>query len=233
LGLKDRVYQITPEIEHFSLFSQNMPKTRKQKSSKDNKTPEKTPKPSKPLAVPNSAVNHVTKIKIKGFVHPDDADSIPASDDEVVIVPAPEVVIDVSGYTYTLQKCCMLGEVAIWEDTEFHKLNEFSYRQFDTMAIRKLDRAVLDSKTNFEWVSGQVTLCAKNIAVKNQLKINVEDDICWKKVEQGIERWMKEKKTEIVVKLLVQYRKVSKDNDESSDGEGPPSKKVFNIKGLF
>ena len=210
-----------------------MPKTRKQKSSKDNETSKSTSKSPKPSSASNSAVSHVTKIKIKGFIHPDDADSILVSDDEVVTIPASEVVVDVSQITYTLQKCCMLGEVAIWEDTEFHKLDEFSYRQFDTIAIRKLDRAVLDSKTNFEWVSGQVTLCAKGIAVKNQLKINIEDDICWKKVEQGIERWMKEKKMEIVVKLFIQYRKTSKRDDESSDEEGPLLKKIFNFKGLF
>ena len=90
-----------------------MPKTRKQKSSKDNETSKNTSKSSKPPSASNSAVSHVTKIKIKGFVHPDDADSILVSDIEEVAVPASEVVMDVSQTTYTLQKCCMLGEVAI------------------------------------------------------------------------------------------------------------------------
>jgi hypothetical protein len=78
-------------------------------------------------------------------------------------------------------------------------------------------------------MSGMATLCAKSIAIKNQLKIMVEDTEGWKKVEQGIERWMREKKTEIVVNLVLQYKKIARDNDESSEDESPPLKKVFLI----
>jgi hypothetical protein len=45
-------------------------------------------------------------------------------------------------------------------------------------------------------------------------------------VEQGIERWMREKSV-VVVNLILQYKKIASDNDGSSEDEGPPLNKVF------
>jgi hypothetical protein len=40
-------------------------------------------------------------------------------------------------------------------------------------------------------------------------------------VEQGIEHWMREKKPVVVVNLILQYKKIARDNDGSSEDEGP------------
>jgi hypothetical protein len=40
---------------------------------------------------------------------------------------------------------------------------------------------------------------------------------------------MREKKMQIVVNLIHQYKKIARDSDGSSEDEGPPLKKVFPI----
>jgi len=73
---------------------------------------------------------------------------------------------DISLETYTLYKSVMLGDITVVGNTDFLKHKEFDYRQFETQAIRKLDKAVLDDKHGFEYISGSPLIGAKNISVK-------------------------------------------------------------------
>jgi hypothetical protein len=207
---------------HFLI--QNMPKQAKERSKRKATSSINRMVPAKPTSIPKTTV---TRIKVKKFVHPDDIDKSSSPEQEEIVVPTPEPILDVSTLDHTLRTSCPLDETPVLEDTTYYKLTEFAYHPFHVMTSKKVERAAVQQKTEFEWMSGMATLCAKSIAIKNQLKIPVEDTEGWKKVEQRIERWMREKKTEIIVNLVLQYKKVAGDNDNSSEDEGPPLKKVF------
>ena len=133
---------------------------------------------------------------------------------------------DITLETYTLQKMVMLGDVVVIEDTDFLKHNEFDYRQFETLTIRKLDKSVSDPTRSFEFVSGSATISAKNVPARLSLVMTVEDVFGWTKVEKGIERWMMENKKEITIKLAIVYKKTGESDSETSDDEKPVKKKV-------
>ena len=149
-------------------------------------------------------------------------------DDSELESPAPvlERVKDVSGEIFVLQKSCMLGTKAVIEDSDFVRLGEFSFRQFETSAIRKLTNASEEAKTTFEWMSGKAVISSKSIRIADNLSIEVEDENGWRKVEKGVEHWMLQNKKEIIVKLTILYRKTGGTNAESSDDETIPNKKV-------
>jgi len=140
--------------------------------------------------------------------------------------PVPAWVMDVSNEIFVLQKSCMLGSVAIVEDSDFVRLGEFSFQHFKTSTIRKLTKATAEGKTTFEWLSGKAVISSKSVRVSDSLSIEVEDENGWRKVEKGVERWMLQSKKEIVVKLTILYRKIGGMNAESSDDDSPSSKKV-------
>jgi hypothetical protein len=203
-----------------------MPKKGSRKSKRNAPSTTSQMASAKPKSIPKTTV---TKIKIKKFVHPDDIDKNSSPEQEETVISTPEPILDVSTLDYTLRFSCRLGETPVFEDTTFYKLAEFAYQPFAAMVNKKIERAAVELKTEFEWMSGMATLCAKSIAIKNQLRIIVDDTEGWKKVEQGIERWMREKKTEIIVNLVHQYKMIAGDDDGSSENEGPPLKKVFPI----
>ena len=140
--------------------------------------------------------------------------------------PVPAWVKDVSNEIFVLQKSCMLGTTAIVEDSDFVRLGEFSFRQFETSAIRKLTKASDEAKTTFEWMSGKAVISSKSMRIADSLSIEVEDENSWRKVEKGVERWMLQGKKEIVVKLTILYKKTGGTNVESSDEDAPSGKKV-------
>jgi len=140
--------------------------------------------------------------------------------------PVPAWVKDVSNEIFVLQKLCMLGSVAIVEDSDFVRLGEFSFRQFETSAIRKLTKASEEDKTTFQWLSGKAVISSKSVRVSDSLSIEVEDENSWRKVEKGVERWMLQSKKEIIVKLTILYKRIGGTNAESSDDESPSGKKV-------
>jgi hypothetical protein len=150
----------------------------------------------------------------------DEGDDV--SDEETYAKP----VKDVSNETYTLQKLVMLSGDSIIADTDFIKLGEFGYRQFEQQTIRKLDNAVKDTEVSFELVSGTAVVSAKGVTVGNSLQIMIEDCSCWQKVEKAVERWMLENRKQINVKLTILYKKVGGIDSESSEDEGPTKKKV-------
>jgi len=140
--------------------------------------------------------------------------------------PIPAWVKDVSNEIFVLQKSCMLGTMAVVEDSDFVRLGEFSFRQFETSAIRKLTKASEEAKVMFEWMSGKAVISSKSMRIADSLSIEVEDENCWRKVEKRVERWMLQSKKEIVVKLTILYKKTGGTNVESSDEDAPSGKKV-------
>jgi len=140
--------------------------------------------------------------------------------------PVLERVKDVSNEIFVLQKSCMLGAIPIIEDSDFVTLGEFSFRQFETSAIRKLTKATEEGKTSFEWMSGKAVISSKSMRIADSLSIEVDDENGWRKVEKGVERWMLQSKKEIIVKLTILYKKTGVTNAESSDDEALSSKKV-------
>ena len=140
--------------------------------------------------------------------------------------PIPAWVKDVSDEIFVLQKSCMLGTMAIVEDSDFVRLGEFSFRQFETSAIRKLTKVSEEAKTTFEWMSGKAMISSKSMRIADSMSIEVDNENGWRKVEKGVERWMLQSKKEIVVKLMILYRKTGGTTAESSDDESPSSKKV-------
>jgi hypothetical protein len=60
--------------------------------------------------------------------------------------------------------------------------------------------------------------------VSDYLSISVEDEFGWKKVELGVERWMREKKKLITMKLILVYKEKGEvipvgSNDEMAEGK--------------
>ena len=120
----------------------------------------------------------------------------------------------------------MLGSMAIVEDSDFVRLGEFSFRQFETSAIRKLTKASEEGKTTFEWLFDKAVISSKSVRVSDSLSIEVEDENSRRKVEKGVEHWMLQNKKEIIVKLMILYKRIGGTNAESSDDDSPSSKKV-------
>ena len=66
--------------------------------------------------------------------------------------------------------------------------------------------------------------------MREWLKIPVEDEHSWEKVERCIRMWMEELKKEIKVKLTVQYKKKPSTGAVGLEGEDGDTKKVFKMK---
>jgi len=138
-------------------------------------------------------------------------------------------VKDISQEIYTLSKMVIVGVIPIVSDTDFLKLDEFNFREFVTMNIRKADEYAKKGGFEFDTGPSTATLSAKGVRVMDNIVISVEDSSSWKKVEQGIKRWMLAGKKEIVVKLNVVYPKASLSHSEESEEDGPPRKKVSTL----
>ena len=76
-------------------------------------------------------------------------------------------------------------------------------------------------------MSGSATIAAKGVRICDGIVITIEDPSSWKKVEQGIERYMLADKKEIIVKLSMLYTKMNEISSDSSDDERRPRKKVI------
>ena len=139
----------------------------------------------------------------------------------------PDFVKDISQQTYTLVKSVMVGDTAVVSDTDFLKYQEFKFREFETHNIRRLEDAAKKGGFEFEHVSGSATIAAKGVRICDGIVITIEDPFSWKKVEQGIERYMLADKKEIIVKLSMLYTKINEISSDSSDDERRPRKKVI------
>src|SRR5204862_6320481 len=117
-------------------------------------------------------------------------------DEESEDEPAPYVkpVKDISEEVYELHKSVMVGNIPILNDTDFLQFEEFDFRNFNTMNIRKVDDAAKKGRFEFEGGTCTATISAKWVRVMDSITITVEDHITWKKVEQGIYRYMRANK---------------------------------------
>jgi hypothetical protein len=204
-----------------------MPASNKRKASKASK---RTATSSPPSNTKKTSQTAPKRPKYAKFINPD---TVGKEDDENVLEDEndiPKAVVDVSNITYTLSQSCMIGNEAILEDTNFFKLDEFSYRQFDLLTSRKLVKLCETENWEPEWVSGQAVISRKGLPMREWLKFSVEDDHTWEKVNRCIRMWMEELRKEIKVKLTVVYRKKRPTTSVSLNDEDGETKKVFNIK---
>src|SRR5271169_2524568 len=125
--------------------------------------------------------------------------------------------IDVSDVQFTVSTTCMLNTHEFLADSDIVKLNEFNYINWTTKCIRKLAKAGEDGDFETDWVSGRAVISARGVAKANHLTIVIEDVYGWKKAEKFVERWMKEFKREILVRLTGTWRK--KKGDVFLDGD--------------
>jgi hypothetical protein len=170
-------------------------------------------------------VKRATKrVKSAKFIHPDKIPTKPSPDERSSSPEEVEECLDVFNLEYTLIWVCMLGSVVIVGDTDLYKLGKFHFREFIHLTIKKVTKATEKAKFDFEWDSGIATLQTKGVSRANAMPIIVEDEEGWKKVERFIEKAMRDKKVEIVVRLTVNYQKKVRDQedmDEDEDGGGP------------
>ena len=167
------------------------------------------------------------------FIHFNQVDIVDdddEADDVQVIQEVPAAVQDVSGVIFTVMKVCMFGSVAVVEDTDFVCLREFSFRQFHTLTLRRVDKAAEEAKCSSEWLSGQAIISSKATRVADYLPITVEDESGWKKVEKGVERWMKETKKPVTVKLTIMYKRIGETIIDTSDDDAVVTKKVCTLQ---
>ena len=136
----------------------------------------------------------------------------------------PPSELDVSDCQFTVATSCMLKTLEFMADSDIVKLGEFGYRTWYTKCIRKLVKAGEDEDFNAKWVSGRAVISARGIAKANALSIVIEDETEWRKVKTFVERWIKEGKQEIIVKLTGTWRKkkgniILDDDDEQRVGK--------------
>ena len=169
------------------------------------------------------------RVKNMDFVHPDDIHTINNEDneDEVEEVERTSALArDVSGEEFTRQKSCMLGSEIVIGNTDFLKLGEFDFRSFHMQAVRKVEKATDDHHTNSAWVSSTAIISYNRSRASDNLTVAIDDESGWKKVEQGVKRWMLERRKSITVKLTIQYKKGISTNCEDLDENKENSAKV-------
>lgn len=218
---QNRIHRITRSI---------MGVSKSRKAKKVPKRPATSPPPSDVKKCSNTVVK---RIKVAKFVDPDtigqetdkNSENSTEDDDDDKLV-----MVDVSNMVYTLSQTCMIGDEPVLKDTNFLKLGEFSYRQFDMLSSRKLFKLSETGKWDPEWVSGQAIVSCKSLPIREWLKVPVEDENSWEKVECCIRMFMENLKNEIKVKLTVLYKKKSSTGAVNLEDEDGDAKKVFNVK---
>jgi hypothetical protein len=144
----------------------------------------------------------------------------------------PPSEIDVSDIQFTVSTSCMLNAHEFLADSDIVKLGEFIYQTWIIKCLRKLAKAGEDGDFETDWVNGRAVISARGVTKANYLSIIIEDKNGWRKVEKFVERWMKEYKREIVVKLIGTRRKkkgnVFIDEDDEQD-VGKPKAMVYEV----
>ena len=110
--------------------------------------------------------------------------------------------------------------------TSLHLVNS----EFDVLGIRKLVKYSENHKLDTNFISGQAVISAKGVPIREHIKIVVEDENGWKKVEQGVEAWMHQKCVDIRVILTHTYSNIKGRVSETLDKEEDDLKKVRTIK---
>src|SRR5579859_539948 len=141
--------------------------------------------------------------------------------------------IDVSDVQFTVSTTCMLNTHEFLADSDIVKLDEFGYCNWITKCIRKLAKAGQDGDFETDWVSGRAVISARGVTKANHLTIVIEDVYGWRKVEKFVERWMKEFKREILVKLTGTWRKKKGNIFVDGDNEQEMGKPKATVRKLI
>lgn len=200
--------------------------TRPLKPSQKRKTRSASPPPPNPSK---------KRAKTAKFIHHHEAITLEESEDEQAIPDPPQPPVhvkDVSEDIFMVNKCCLLDKDSVWNDTDWVKLGEFSYREFSQQSIRKVMKVAEKDKKEVEWVSGTAAISSDKAKASETISIEVENNVGWEKVEQGVERWMREKnKGTVSIKLSVVYKAIKTSVSDSLENESAPVKKVALFQG--
>ena len=161
----------------------------------------------------------------KKFIHPNDFDKEPTPDSSNEVMEIPEPLKDMSNVEYTISWSVSLAGTVVEGDVELCKLGTFDYREFNVKSIKTMAKAVAMVKYDFEYKSGTAVLNARGITKAQELVFKVDDEEGWKKVETFVERFMRNGKKDIQVRLQMKYAKVSPDSPSESEDEKPGKKK--------
>ena len=201
--------------------------SKSRKSQLNRKRSASSPPPSDSKKLPKIVLK---RAKYTTFQDPDTVGQTSPEKSPEVEDDGMSAIVDVSNEIYTLSQSFMLEDEAIFEDSNIYKLGEFSFRQSDLLATRKFAKVAELGDFEIEWVSGQATVSRKGLPKGEWLKVPVEDDGSWKKVESFIKLWMEQLRKEIKVKWVVTYRQKPSTAAASLNDDGREIKKVFNVK---
>jgi hypothetical protein len=135
---------------------------------------------------------------------------------------APHIILpleDLSQRKFTLSWAFMLGSTEAAADSVKYHLGEFNYREFMADGIKKVAQAAIKAKLDFEYVSASGTLGGNGVSKASELRLKVDDEEGWIEAESFVEDFMREKKKNIVMRLVFKYAKKCPDEDSESDEE--------------
>lgn len=171
------------------------------------------------------------RVKQVNFVNPDTLLQADETNDENTLEEAIEEVLDIKNEEFTVSQSVILGTTPVLEDTDCVKLGRFNYREWEVEAIKKVDQVAAKTRIDFTLDKTTAIVGAKGVAKDRWLTFNILEAAAWRKVEGIVEKWMRQQKQDIMVKLVSVYeRKASGNaiilNDEAGGGskEGKASK---------
>ena len=190
-----------------------------------------TPRPRKPSAKARANASKILKPEPKTrvpkkFIDPNTIGNKLTPEPSESSPPPVGVLVDVSDVKYSLVMSCMLDATSIFTDTKKFKLRQFQLQEFTGSLIKKLVKASNSVKYTVEWDSATAVISADRFPKTEWISIDVEEDSNWKEIEEWIEEWIVKKRVNILVKLVITYRKVERDDVESSDEERPSGRSV-------
>jgi hypothetical protein len=187
------------------------------------------PRPRKPSAKARANSSKIsqsepTRRASKKFVDPNDMDKEPTPEPSEPPLSPIEISDDVSDVKYNLAMSCMLGTAHVFTDTKKFKLKQFRLQDFTGNVIKKLAKAANPAKYIVEWDSATAVISADRFGKAGWICVDVEEDTEWKVIEEWIREFMVKKRVNITVKLVVNYRKIVRDDLEVSDEDAPAEK---------
>ena len=120
----------------------------------------------------------------------------------------PKDLIDISEMIYTLSIVYLFGDSQIYANTKMLRLSEFNYRRFHANIIKRVETTALKAGEEFEYESGNAQMTMKNMNKIEYLNFDVNDEVKWRRFEGFVKNWMKKRKRDIHVKLIVSFKRM-------------------------
>jgi hypothetical protein len=162
------------------------------------------------------------------FAHPDTSLQQDGANDNNTLEEAIEEILDIKNEEFTISQSVILGTTSILEDTDFVKLGRFNYREWEVEAIKKVDHAAVKARIGCILDKTTAVVGAKGVAKDRWLTFNILEAAAWRKVEGIVEKWMRQQKKDIVVKLTSVYERKAPINavilDDEDGGESKEAK---------